>query len=110
MANIRELAVIAAVGLAVASQASAQPVMTTVKGTIMCHQDRHSGQYSTACSESTRYVLVTVSAAYDIKHQEFSGLRQLVGSKVKVVGEVKGHGVDIFQIEVDAHRRDADAP
>ena len=90
---------VAIAGLIAVSPVSAQSV-THMTGTVMCGELHHPSRYSAVCSEKTRYVLVTSDhhVAYTIKHQGFSGLRQLVGSQVNVIGEVTAHDVDILQI------------
>jgi hypothetical protein len=90
------------------SPARAQAPVAHLTGTIMCGDVRHAGRYSTVCHNATRYVLLTsVSGAYTIEHQEFSALRDLVGSRVSVIGEINGRRVDILQIApVAANCRD----
>ena|SRR5579872_2331116 len=89
------------IGLALALPTSGHSTYSirTVTGIIMCPVSNHPDQYSTVCSAGhSRYLLVTDTAAYDIRQQDFSGLQQLVGIEVRVTGELKGHVLDILQL------------
>jgi hypothetical protein len=101
------------IGLALAlpTAAHSTPSIRTLTGTIMCQVSHHPDHYSTACrSGSGRYLLVTDSGAYDIKHQGFSGLQQLVGIEVRVTGELKGHVLDILQLMEVPREPNAELP
>jgi hypothetical protein len=85
--------------LAAGASSSGTPEVATVNGTILCRDAQNPHRYSSSCGASARFALVTQERAYDIAHQDFSGLRALVGVRVRVIGELTDHRIDILQIE-----------
>lgn len=85
--------------LGVATPSTAHP-LETITGKVMCRASASADdEYSTDCADSSRYVLLTLGATYEIKPRGFSGWAQLVGRWVQVTGDLHGHLLDVLQME-----------